>query len=177
MGDIFADYGVLSYLAIFIAKIIEVVIATLRIMYVSKGEKVKALITSLAEVAIWIVVVNSVLSGIQEDPMRAVAYCLAFALGNYLGISLEEKMAAGLTSIQVIVQEGTGEELKENLRDNGFGVTSVKGEGKNTRTEILMVHLVRKRSKEALKIIKSTNENAVIIVNELKNFSGGYLKP
>jgi uncharacterized protein YebE (UPF0316 family) len=105
-----------------------------------------------------------------------VVYAAAFAIGNYLGVFIEGKLALGLSSIQVITKEGTGSEVAKLLRDNNFGVTIIKGEGKETAREILLVHLKRKRIKEAMDLVNSQLENAVIIVNEVKALRGGYIK-
>jgi len=176
MDVIFTDLGVWSYFFIFFAKILEVTISTIRIMFVAKGEKLKAAFIAFFEISIWILVVNSVLSGLREDPFRAVAYCAAFAIGNYIGVTIESKLALGLSSIQAIIQEGTGATLREKLREDGFGLTLLKGEGRENQKEIILIHLKRKRIKEALRIINEEAENAVVIINEVKTVYGGYIK-
>jgi uncharacterized protein YebE (UPF0316 family) len=176
MEKLLTELGVWSYLIIFVAKIIEVAIATIRIMFVAKGEKLKASFIAFIEITIWIIIVSTVLNGINEDPIRAVVYCAAFAIGNYIGVSIESKLALGLSSVQAIIKEGTGEELIEALRENGFGLTIIKGEGKENKKEILQIHLKRRRIKEAVDIIKQNKEDAVIIINEVKSVSGGFMK-
>jgi uncharacterized protein YebE (UPF0316 family) len=176
MNTLLNDLGIISYIIIFFAKIVEVSISTVRIMFVAKGERAKAAIIAFFEILIWIVIVSSVLSNLSEDPVKAVVYAAAFAIGNYLGVFIEGKLALGLSSIQVITKEGTGSEVAKLLRDNNFGVTIIKGEGKETAREILLVHLKRKRIKEAMDLVNSQLENAVIIVNEVKALRGGYIK-
>ncbi len=176
MERLLTELGVWSYLIIFVAKIIEVAMATVRIMFVAKGEKIKASIIAFIEVGMWIVIVSAVLTGINEDPIRAVVYCAAFASGNYVGITIESKLALGLSSVQAIIKEGSGKELIESLRENGFGLTIIKGEGKENKKEILLIHLKRRKIKEAVEIIKSNKEDAVIIINEVKSVSGGFMK-
>jgi uncharacterized protein YebE (UPF0316 family) len=176
MDALLNDYGILSYFIIFFAKIIEVSISTIRIMFVAKGERVKASIIAFFEILIWIVIVSSVLSNLSEDPLKALVYAAAFSIGNYLGVYIEAKLALGLSSIQVITQEGTGSELAKLLRDHNLGVTVIKGEGKETAKEILLIHLKRKRIKESIDLINSQLDNAVIIINEVKAVRGGYLK-
>lgn len=176
MDVIFTDFGAWSYLFIFVAKIIEVTITTVRIMFVAKGEKLKAASIAFIEISIWILVVNSVLSGLSEDPIRALVYCSAFAIGNYIGVTIESKLAIGLSSIQVIIKEGAGEALKESLRESGFGLTLMKGEGREDKKDILLIHLKRKRIKEALDIIDEKVDDAVVMINEVKTVHGGYIK-
>lgn len=176
MNEILSSSSLLSYFLIFFAKIFEVSISTLRIMFVSKGEKVKASFIAFFEILIWIIVVSSVLQGLSDDPIKAVIYSAAFTIGNYIGITLEGKMAIGLTSIQVITKEGTGNETALLLREHNFGVTIIKGEGRECTREILLIHLKRKRTQEAVDLINSQLDKAVIIINEVKTIRGGYLK-
>jgi uncharacterized protein YebE (UPF0316 family) len=64
----------------------------------------------------------------------------------------------------------------QELRDNGFGVTMMEGEGKAGKREILLLHLKRKRIPAAISLIKSKLENAVITVNDVRVINGGFIK-
>ena len=92
MNTLLNDLGIISYIIIFFAKIVEVSISTVRIMFVAKGERAKAAIIAFFEILIWIVIVSSVLSNLSEDPVKAVVYAAAFAIGNYLGVFIEGKL-------------------------------------------------------------------------------------
>ena len=78
---------------------------------------------------IWILVVSSVLNNITDDPFKIFAYAAGFSLGNYLGVSIESKIAVGLASIQVVVKEEDGDALARFLRENNYGVTIIYGYG------------------------------------------------
>lgn len=169
--------GPILYLVIFCAKIVEVTIMTLRVVYVNKGEKLIGAVLGFFEVLIWVIVVSSVLNNITEDPMKILIYCFAFALGNYLGVSLESKLAVGLSSLQVVVNDVDGEKLASILREQGFGVTIIEGKGINeSKKELLFIQLKRKRISEAVKLIQLTNEYAFITVNDIKSMKGGFVK-
>jgi uncharacterized protein YebE (UPF0316 family) len=103
--------GPLLYIIIFFAKIIEVSFSTIRLVYINKGERVKGAILGFVEIMIWLVVVSSVLNNITEDPIKVFIYAAAFSLGNYLGVTIESKIAVGLASIQVVVDQKDGEIL------------------------------------------------------------------
>lgn len=174
--NLFELSGPILYLIIFFAKIIEVSISTLRIVLINKGEKLIGAILAFFEVLIWLILVSNVLNNITDDPIKALVYCLAFSIGNYLGVVIESKLAVGVSSIQVIVKEGSGIELATFLRDKNFGVTITEGQGREKKREILLIHLKRKRINEAVKIIQSFLDDAVIMVNEVKVIKGGYIK-
>ncbi len=165
------------YVFIFFGKIIEVTAATVRLVLINRGERVKGAITAFFEVSLWLMVTGTVLVGFQTDIIRCLVFAVAFALGNYLGSWLEGKLAFGLCSIQVIVNKGcNADELVNELRENGFGVTMIEGKGKAGSREILMLHLKRKRIPAAISLIKRRLCDAVITVNDVRVLSGGFIK-
>ena len=168
--------GPILYMIIFAAKIIEVSMMTLRLVYINKGEKLIGAIIGFFEVMIWLIIVSSVLTNITEDPLKIVVYCLAFAIGNYLGVTIEGKIAVGLASLQVVINEDEGDDLANIMRQEGFGVTILEGRGiDKSRKSILFIQLKRKRIPEAIKLIQSTYSDAFISVNDLKSVKGGFL--
>jgi len=169
--------GPLLYLIIFFAKIIEVSISTVRIVYINKGEKVKGAVLGFIEILIWLVVVSSVLNNITEDPIKIFIYAIAFSLGNFFGVIIESKIAVGLSSIQVVVSQECGVILADILREQGYGVTIIEGKGKNESIKnLLFIQLKRKKIPEATRLIKEHNPEAFITVNEIKTMFGGYIK-
>jgi len=175
--DFFKQPSVWLYLFIFFGKIIEVAVSTVRLVLINRGERVKGAVAGFFEISLWIVVTGTVLVGFQEDLIRCVIFALAFALGNYVGSWLEGKLAFGLCSIQVIVnKDECADCVVQELRDNGFGVTMMEGEGKAGKREILLLHLKRKRIPAAISLIKSRLENAVITVNDVRVINGGFIK-
>lgn len=169
--------GPLLYLIIFFAKIIEVSISTVRIVYINKGEKVKGAVLGFIEILIWLVVVSSVLNNITEDPIKIFIYAIAFSLGNFFGVTIESKIAVGLSSIQVVVGQEGGAILADILREQGYGVTIIEGKGKNESIKnLLFIQLKRKKIPEATRLIKEHNPEAFITVNEIKTMFGGYIK-
>lgn len=170
-------HGPVLYITIFLAKIVEVSISTIRLVYINKGERVKGAILGFIEIMIWLLVVSSVLNNITEDPFKILAYAAGFSLGNFIGITIESKIAVGLSSIQVVVNEDTGEILAEILRGGSYGVTIIDGKGRDdSKKSLLFIQLKRKKIPEAVKIIKQNAPGAYITVNDIKSMVGGYLK-
>ena len=117
------------YLLIFIAKLAEVAITTVRIVLTTRGNRIAASLLAAAEIGIWLVVAGTVLLGMSEDPLRAVAYAVAYVAGIFLGMLLEDKLALGLAQIECIAEHGEGLGIVQKLRDNGYGVTTFPCEG------------------------------------------------
>lgn len=164
----------LLYFVILVAKIIEVSLMTLRIVFITRGERKIGAVVAFIEVTMWIFIVTFVMQDLMADPFKAVFYALGFAIGNYLGSMLEEKIGLGLSQVQIIVKAEHGYQLASDLRKEGFAVTLVQGEGKNFERYILFMYVKRKRVRMLLDMVKDLQENAVITVMDTKPLYGGF---
>jgi uncharacterized protein YebE (UPF0316 family) len=164
------------YVLIFILKYVEVSISTLRIVIVTKGERGKGAFIAFFEVMLWVLIAGIVLVDILEDPFKIVIYGAAFAVGNYTGSKLEEKLALGTINMQAIVSRDVGIDLAAKIRDFGLAVTTVDGLGRDTEKTILYLHIPRRKIKTTIDYIKSQNSTAVITIHEIRPIYGGYHK-
>lgn len=165
------------YLFIFFGKIVEVSLGTLRMVLINRGIRAVGSLIAFIEIMLWLVVASSVLSGLNEDFLKGVIYALAFACGNYLGSWLDEWLAFGLCSIQVIVpDEPHAKIMAESLRAKGFGITSLDVHGRNEDHFMLMMTMKRKRSAEAIDFIEQNCPGAVISQTDVKSQRGSYLE-
>ena len=163
------------YVFIFFGKIIEVSIATLRIVLISRGERTIGSTVAIAEITIWLIVTGTVLTGFQNDLMKVVVFVVAFAIGNFIGSWLEEKLALGLSQIQIIVHNKEAERnLKNILREKGFGVTTMEVRGMDDTRYMLWVILKRKLVKNALSLIDETCSEALVTIGDVEA-RGGYI--
>lgn len=169
--------GIWVYFVIFAGKLVEVSCSTLRIMFAGKGKKLIGSMFGLCEVFLWLTIASGVITGLHEDPMKAVVYCVAFAFGITLGVTIENKMAVGLISMQIVSLTEDAENIGMKLRDNGFGVTILDGHSVDgTKREVVFVQLKRKRVDEAISIALKENPEAIISVSEAKTVRGGFMK-
>ncbi len=165
------------YLFIFFGKIIEVAFATLRIVLINRGERAVGSLVAIFEVTLWLLVTGTVLIGFQNDWVKIVVYAAAFAIGNYIGSWLDEKLAFGLSAIQIVAPDAeTTNSLLELLRSNGFGVTMIDAHGVQDDRQILMLTLKRKQMKEALALVESLGKNCVVTISDVKAQSGAYMR-
>ncbi len=164
----------LIYLLIILVKTFEVTMATLRIKLITKGEQLQGAIVGFFEVIIWVVLVSTVLKDITSDPLKVLAYAIGFALGNFYGISVENRLGLGTTRVEVIVKEEDGEILAKELRELGHAVTIVPGRGMNFNRSILIIIARRRKTSELINKIKELQENSFITVTDTKPIYGGY---
>jgi uncharacterized protein YebE (UPF0316 family) len=174
--DFFTGNSIWVYLFIFVGKIVEVTVATIRVVLINRGERKKGSLIALLEVVLWIVVTGTVLQGFTQDILKAVLYCIAFALGTFAGSWVESKIALGLSTIQVIADTKCYSALLETLRANNLAVTVVDGKGKEGDKKILFIHLKRSRTTEAVRLINKVSENCVITVSDVRVLHGGFIK-
>lgn len=161
-----------SYLFIFGARIVDVSLATIRMLMVVQGRRIQAAFIGFFEVIIYIVALGKVVNGF-DNPFNLLAYALGFACGNFVGSYIEEKIALGNLTAQVILH-GSGKEIIDELRDNGFGVTVIEGQGKEGPRSMLNIILKRRDLNKLNCILDSFDKDAFITVSTTKHISGGY---
>ncbi|HOI53940.1 MAG TPA: DUF2179 domain-containing protein [Phycisphaerae bacterium] len=163
-------YGVLP-LAIILARVVDVSLGTMRIIFVARGHKLLAPIMGFFEVLIWVLAVGQVFKNLT-NPVCLVAYGLGFATGNYVGMVIEERLATGLVSLRVITQHEAGP-LSDLLREQGFGVTTIDAEGKMGPVTVLYVVLPRKQLQGVIDTVEQCNPKAFYSVEQVRRVSGG----
>ncbi len=120
-------------LLIFFARIIDVSIGTMRLIFVSKGFKFLAPFLGFFEVIIWLMAIGQIMQNLNNI-FCYLAYGLGFAMGNYIGILLEEKMSIGTVLVRVIPKLDV-ENLIKSLREDNFAVSAVEIEGMKGKGE------------------------------------------
>ena len=160
------------YVFIFLAKLLEVAIATIRVVLTAKGYRIYASLLAAVEITIWIIVTSTVLLGITEDPFRAVAFGLAFVVGIYLGILLEDKLALGLAQIEVIAEFEPAKQLTKKLRENGYGVTTYECEGMEGKKLSVSIKVRRKDVSSTIGLFKEYDD-LFVTVSDIGKLSRG----
>lgn len=165
------------YLFIFFGKILEVTFGTLRIVLINRGVRTAGALIAFVEISLWLVVASSVLVGFSEDFWKGVIYALAFALGNYLGSWLDELLAFGLSSVQVVITNtDDARRVEEALRAKGFGLTCMDVRGRDCEHCMIVTTIKRKRLNELTGWLGENCENAVVTVGDVKSQRGAYIK-
>ena len=163
------------YAIIFFAKLLEVSIATVRIVLTTRGNRVMATLLSSVEITIWVIIAGTVLTGMHDDPWQAVAYCLAFVVGINLGILIEDKLALGLANIEVIAEFDLAKQITKNLREQGYGVTTFDCEGLMGKKLAVNVKVMRKDVDCTVKQLRAY-ENVMITITDIREISAGMIE-
>ncbi len=167
---------ILISLTIFIARILDVSLGTIRTILLVKGRKGAASVVAFVEITIWFLIVREALAVASEHPWIIIAYAGGFTAGTYIGSFLSEKYISGTLNVQVI--SAKSEELIRAIRDNDFAVSAVdvKGLEKDVKRVMLFIEINKKDLNKLRSIIKSIDERAFVIVNESKLVQNGYFQ-
>jgi uncharacterized protein YebE (UPF0316 family) len=167
--EIFA-YVILPVM-IFCARICDVTMGTLRVIFISKGIRYLAPFIGFFEVIIWLLAIGQVMNNLT-NAVSYVAYGAGFATGTYIGMYIEEKISLGLTSVRIITKEDP-QELMQYLRSHNYGVTSVDGEGTTGRVKMVFTIIRRQDLAHVVGIIQQFHPNAFYSVEEVKSVAEG----
>lgn len=156
---------------IFLARICDVTIGTIRIIFVSKEQKIWASLFGFFEVLIWLVVIGQVMQNL-DNVFCYIAYAAGFACGNYIGITIEGKLAMGLLIVRVFTTNGQTE-LIDSLRASGFGVTNIPAQGGSGPVNVVYTIIKRSCLLEVVAIIKHFNPKAFYSIEEVRSVNAG----
>lgn len=158
---------------IFFLRIVDVSMATTRILLAMRNARVAVPVIGFFEVLIWIFAVGNAIRHL-ESPLHVLGYAGGFAVGNVVGMWLEEKLAMGLATIQVMSRFG-GVELAEALRDKGFGVTEFLGQGREGKVEVVHTVVRRRQIDDVLREVDRWDPDAFVSVEEPRTIRRGWM--
>ena len=160
---------------VFLARILDVSMGTLRIIFVSKGLKYFAAMLGFFESLTWLIAVTQVMQNLHSW-QTYVAFALGFGAGNYVGIILEERIALGNLLIRIITQKEASE-LVNVLWSQGYGVTSVDARGESGPVNLIFSITKRKNLDKIIAIIKEYNPNAFYTIEDMRYVNQTYPAP
>jgi len=158
-------------LIIFFARICDVSLGTMRIVFVSKGKKKIAPFLGFFELFIWIVVISEIFKN-ADSMMCYIAYAAGYAAGNFIGMNIEERIAIGSQVIQVFSSKDIVP-LQKCLHNAGFGTTVVEGDGSSGKTNILYTVINRKTFTQAEKILRDFDPLIFYVTEDVRLVKSG----
>ena len=162
-------------LLIFFARITDVTLDTIRIIFISKGKKYLAPLLGFVEIFIWLMAITRIFENLDNWTCY-LGYAAGFATGNFVGIVLEEKIALGVELIRIITRKNPGN-LISSLRERGFGITYINAQG--SQGEVGIIYSVIKRSdlKEFVEYMKEFNPNAFYTIEDIRFVNKDVFRP
>ena len=167
--DIF-EYVILPIL-IFCARICDVTLGTIRVIFISKGIKYIAPCIGFFEVIIWLLAIGQVMNNLT-NAVAYIAYGAGFASGTFIGMVIEERISIGLASVRIITKDDPTSVIAY-LRSHNYGVTSVDGEGGTGPVKMVFTIIKRQDIPHVVGIIKEFHPGAFYSVEEVKSVAEG----
>jgi len=165
---------VLWTLAIFLSRVADVALGTIRVQLIIRQRKLLAALISFVEIVIYIVVVSKVIQDIATHWHYVIAYAGGFAVGTVVGIALSGRMARGALEATIISHD-EGAKVEAALREAGFGLTRYAGLGREGEVVVLSAVCAAKNLPRLLLVVSQADANAFVYTQELTDLRGGYV--
>ena len=171
MFDFVDTYPWLLPVIIFFGRICDVTLGTLRIIFVSKGEKSKAPVVGFFEVFIWVVVISQIFVK-ATNIYTYIAYALGYATGSFIGIMVENKIGFGYQLFRIYTKKDGGELIKM-LNEKGIGSTWIKGTGAISEVSIIESVVKRRAEKSIVEVIQNFDPETFYLIEDIRSKQKG----
>lgn len=158
---------------VFVAKVVEVTLTTVRIIIVNRGFKLSGALVSFIEVLIWVFVASQVVKDVQTAPLLGIIYALGYSVGVFVGTTIEKMLAFGKVMLNLIIPLESEPEVSKYIRDQKIGLTTIEAKGLNSQRVFLILYTNRKKIDELKKGILCIEPKALIAENDVVTISGG----
>ncbi|MCB2195362.1 MAG: DUF2179 domain-containing protein [Bacteroidetes bacterium] len=157
-------------LLIFLARITDQTIGTIRLIYAAKGMKYLAPIVGFFESLIWLTAISQIMKHL-DNFYCYIAFAGGFAMGNFFGIYLEQKISIGVVLVRVILQKYE-DALGENLKAAGYGFTLMDAVGREGSVKLLFSTIHRRDLKKYIGIVHEIRPKAFYTVEDIRQVKG-----
>lgn len=169
---------IITCIKIFLARIVDVSLGTVRTVLVVKGRRLTPAVVAFFEVLIWFLIAREALNTDVKSLLIPIFYAAGYAAGTYIGGYISNNFVDGLIGVQVITEEKNSKNMLDEIRKKGFGVSVVdlKSTQDNKKKDMLIIQLNKKELKTLTHIIRTNDQNAFVVINETKYVQNGLIK-
>lgn len=158
---------------VFVARVVDVALGTLRIALVSRGVKRAAPLVGFFEILVWLTAFTQVVRNLDQ-PLHYLAFAGGYATGTWLGLVLEERLALGLYAVRIITKEDA-EDLIETLGEHHFGMTTFAARGLRGQVRLILTIIRRRDLGKVQDAVREKHPGAFVSVSDVRLVSEGYL--
>lgn len=162
----------LGALVIFVLRVANIALDTLRIRMLNRGNKTLAFVFGVVQTYIFVYTLGSVFQDINNW-INTGAYAFGFGVGSIVGMAIDERMAVGYIHLRVI-SPNRGALIAERLREKGFAVTEISGRGRDGTVALLDLSVQRKNAKKVRLLVEEIDDTAFITSEDLTPVRRGY---
>ncbi|MBI1767054.1 MAG: DUF2179 domain-containing protein [Bacteroidetes bacterium] len=166
---------VLLPILIFMARICEVSVNTIRLIYMLGGRRYTSTIMGFFEALIWLIAMRQIFQHL-DNWVCYVAYPGGFAAGIFVGMIIEERIAYGKVIIRIISHKDVTLLIEYMVKER-FRYTLLDAEGHAGRGKLVFTVLPRERLEDLLKMLKSILPSAFYTIQNVKAASESGVLP
>jgi len=172
MEILYSSHAWLAAGLIFILRVMDMTLDTLRVLVVMRGRKSYAWILGFFQAGIFVVAISSVLQNL-DNPLNLVGYASGFATGNVVGLLIEQRLAIGHILLN-IVSPSRGAAVAEYLRGEGYAVTEIPARGKDGMVSLLYCNVLRRNADRVRKLVNEVDPDAFITSEDVRPVRRGF---
>jgi uncharacterized protein YebE (UPF0316 family) len=150
----------LTGLLIFILRVGDVSLGTLRTISIVQGRTSRAFMLGFVEVSMWLVVMSTVLSQVASKPILGAFFALGFSTGNVVGILVEKQLIRGHLAVRVLTAHHA-DAISASLRAMGLRVTILWGDDGDGPVGLLYIICDRKQLRQVVARVKAQDPDAM----------------
>ena len=163
-------------LLIFLARVCDVSMETIRVIYISRGIKYLAPIIAFFEIVIWLLAMEVVMKDLSNSA-NFLAFALGFAMGTYIGFVIEEKLAIGMVILRIVTTDASNEEIVSFMQSENYGITTLDATGSRGNVKIILSLVNRVDVARITGHIQSTNPHAFFSIEDVRYVNEGVFRP
>ena len=163
-------------LLIFLARIADVSMETIRVIYISRGIKYLAPIIAFFEIIIWLLAMEVVLKDLSNI-VYFMAYAFGFAAGTYVGLVIEERLSIGTVILRIVTTEESTDTIAAFLESEHFGVTCLDAQGSRGNVRMILSLVNRTDVPRITEHLEKTNPNAFFSIEDVRYVNQGVFRP
>ena len=167
---------VLLPLLIFFARICDVSMETIRVIYISRGIKYLAPIIAFFEIVIWLLAMEVVMQDLANIA-NFLAFALGFAVGTYVGLVIEEKLSIGMVILRIVTTDDSNEEIVSFMQSENYGITQLDATGSRGNVKMILSLVNRTDVPRITQHIQATNPHAFFSIEDVRYVNQGVFRP
>ena len=172
--DLFAIYPALMPITIFLLRVTNMALDTLRVLYTVRGRNREAWVFGFITSLLFVLAITIVLTNL-DNIWNVIAYAAGFATGNVVGIKIEERLAIGHAHVRIISSH-LGDEIAESLRAAGYDATELPARGRDGTVSVINCSVMRRDIVRVRTEVDKIDPSAFITVEDIRPIHRGFWK-
>jgi uncharacterized protein YebE (UPF0316 family) len=164
---------VLDVLLIFFVRVFGIALSTIRVLLMGRASRLLVGVIAFMESLTFALAFSRVVDDLTNI-WNLMAYCLGFAVGTIVGTAMEQRLAAGFMTVN-IVSRTQSQKITDTIREAGFGATRSAGEGASGTVGLIRSVVRRKDAPRVVDIAQAIDPNAFVTLEEARTVQRGYI--